>query len=129
LENADISKRFKCPKCSQYQSPEHLRNAPKIAEAVSHALSKSRSVRQNNSGAENSGSPPKPEEYVLYFKFLGRQRSVPHLQIEIIRLVNLRNLTNNNYDSSFKAQEPKVRRWRAIQNALIVYAKKLCPLI
>jgi hypothetical protein len=66
LENADISKRFKCPACSQYQSPEHLRNAPKIAEAVADALSKSRSVRQI-SGPDNSGSPPKPEEYVLFF--------------------------------------------------------------
>lgn len=63
LENSDISKRFKCPACSQYQSPEHLRNAPRIAEAVANAIAKSKINRQTNSAVENSASPPKAEEY------------------------------------------------------------------
>ena len=64
MENADISKRFKCPSCSQYQSPEHLRNAPNIAEAVSNARSRSRVSRQMNA-SEDTNSPPKSDEYVI----------------------------------------------------------------
>ena len=63
LENADISKRFKCPACSQYQSPEHLRNAPNIAEAVTSAISRHTLNRQVNTSGENNGLQTKVEEY------------------------------------------------------------------
>ena len=66
LENADIAKRFKCPSCSQYQSPEHLKIAPRIAEAVANAISKSKANRQSNLQAETTNSmdiSPKSEEY------------------------------------------------------------------